>query len=209
VAAVARHTVAGAGLLRLGISLELLTDLLSQPLADLARAYPGTRVQARHMSTAAQLAALRAGQLDVGLVREHPIGHNLDAVLVVEERLGALLASHGLDLGPTTPGGQGLIAEVKFAAVIAGGAFAWAPLGGRRRFRRPSAGRRWSGIPWSGALGRRGRPVRIGAGVAYGGHKLGGYLTALATGGASGLPALLCPGLSCECVVSHHDIGSQ
>jgi hypothetical protein len=36
-------------------------DLLSQPLADLAAAYPGIRVQARHMSTAAQLAALRAG----------------------------------------------------------------------------------------------------------------------------------------------------
>ncbi|MGC5022780.1 LysR substrate-binding domain-containing protein [Micromonospora sp. DT47] len=93
VAAVARHTAAGGGVLRLGIPLELPTDLLSQPLAELAAAYPASRVQALHMSTAAQFTALRAGEIDVGLVREHPIGHDLDAVLVVEERLGVLLAS--------------------------------------------------------------------------------------------------------------------
>jgi DNA-binding transcriptional LysR family regulator len=93
VAAIARHTEAGGSLLRLGIPLELPPDLLTGPLADLAAAYPGTRVQARHMSTAAQLAALRGGELDIGLVREHPIGPDLDAVLVVEERLGVLLAT--------------------------------------------------------------------------------------------------------------------
>ncbi|WP_207232473.1 LysR substrate-binding domain-containing protein [Micromonospora kangleipakensis] len=103
-------------------------------------------------------------------MREHPTGPDLDAVLVVEERLGVLLAtdqaaklagpdgirldalagldwvgfpragspawcdeltailrSHGLDLGPTPPKGQELIAEVKLAAVAAGGAFALAP----------------------------------------------------------------------------------
>jgi DNA-binding transcriptional LysR family regulator len=169
-AAVARHTVAGGSVLRIGIPLELPTDLLTTPLADLAAAYPGTRVQARHMSTAAQLDALRAGDLDLGLVREHPIGQDLDAVLAVEERLGvlltadqatkiagpdgvrldalagldwvgfprsgspawydelsAILRSHGLDLGPDAPAGQELIAEVKLAAVSAGGAFALAP----------------------------------------------------------------------------------
>lgn len=92
-ATVGRHTPAGGNVLRLGIPLELPTDLLTRPLADLAAAYPTTRVQAFHMSTAAQLAALRAGDLDMGLVREHPIGHELDAVLLVEERLGVLLAS--------------------------------------------------------------------------------------------------------------------
>ncbi|WP_346124496.1 LysR family transcriptional regulator [Micromonospora coerulea] len=93
VAAVTRHTGAGDSVLRLGIPLELPTDLLSGPLAELATAYPGTRVQARHLSTAAQLAALRAGDIDVGLVREHPIGPDLDAVLVVAEPLGVLLAA--------------------------------------------------------------------------------------------------------------------
>ncbi|SCL13561.1 DNA-binding transcriptional regulator, LysR family [Micromonospora rhizosphaerae] len=168
--AVARHSGAGGRVLRLGIPLELPAGLLSRPLADLAANYPDTRVQALHMSTAAQFAALRAGEIDVGLVREHPIGQDLDAVLVVEERLGVLLAtdqaakiagpkgirldalagldwvgfpragspawydeltailrSHGLDLGPTPPEGQELIAEVKLAAVAAGGAFALAP----------------------------------------------------------------------------------
>jgi len=169
-AAVARHTATGGGVLRIGIPLELPTDLLAKPLVDLAVTYPGTRVQARHLSTAAQFDALHAGELDAGLVREHPIGQDLDAVLVAEERLGVLLAaeqaaktagpdgvrldslagldwvgfprsgspawydeltailrSHGLDLGPEAPAGQELIAEVKLAAVTAGGAFALAP----------------------------------------------------------------------------------
>lgn len=92
-AAVARHTAAGGGVLRLGIPLELPPDLLTRPLAELAAAYPATRVQARHLSTAAQLAALQTGDLDVGLLREHPVGQDLDAVQVAEERLEVLLAT--------------------------------------------------------------------------------------------------------------------
>jgi DNA-binding transcriptional LysR family regulator len=92
-AAVARHTTAGGGVLRIGIPLELPPDVLTRPLAEFAAAYPDTRVQAYHLSTAAQLAALRADELDVGLVREHPVGPDLDAVEVVEERLGVLLAT--------------------------------------------------------------------------------------------------------------------
>ena len=92
-AAVARHEGVGGSVLRLGIPLELPPDLLTTPLAELAAAHPATRVRARHLSTAAQLAALQADELDVGLVREHPVGQELDAVLVVEERLGVLLAT--------------------------------------------------------------------------------------------------------------------
>ncbi|MBE1609201.1 LysR substrate-binding domain-containing protein [Actinopolymorpha pittospori] len=169
-AAVSRHATPEESALRLGIPLELPTDLLTQPIADLTAAYPRTRVLARHMSTAAQFAALRSDEIDVGLVREHPIGHDLDAVLAVEEHLGVLLASdqaaklarpdgirldalvgldwvgfprdgspawydeltatlrsHGIDLGPPAPAGQELIADVKIAAVAAGGTFALAP----------------------------------------------------------------------------------
>ena len=89
VAAVARHAGACGGVLKIGIPLELPPDLLTGPLADLAAAYPDTRVLAHHLPTA----ALRTGELDVGLVREHPIGPDLDAVQVVEERLGVLLAA--------------------------------------------------------------------------------------------------------------------
>ncbi|MCZ0991093.1 LysR substrate-binding domain-containing protein [Streptomyces diastatochromogenes] len=45
------------------------------------------------MSTAEQLDALRAGELDVGLLRERPSGPEFDALLVVRERLGVLLAA--------------------------------------------------------------------------------------------------------------------
>lgn len=206
IAAMSRYAGTAESPLRLGIPLELPGDLLTRPLADLALAFPNTRVRALHMSTAAQLTALRAGELDVGLVRERPIGADLDAMLVVEERLGVLLAadqigklagpdgvrldalagldwvgfprsgspawydeltailrSHGLDAGPAATAGQELIAEVKFAAVSAGGAFAlappnwsqplpdtvvWAPLAGHPLIRRT-----W--VAWPAASQRR------------------------------------------------------
>lgn len=97
--AMARHTAAGGGDLRIGVPLELPPDLLAGALDDLARTCPATRVQALHMTTAVQLTALRAGELDVGLVREHPHGPDLDAMLVVEERLGVLVATeHATEL---------------------------------------------------------------------------------------------------------------
>jgi DNA-binding transcriptional LysR family regulator len=79
--------------LRLGIPLELPSDLLTRPLAELAAAFPRTRINALHLSTSAQFAAFREGNLDAGLVREHPAGPELDAAPVAEERLGVLLAA--------------------------------------------------------------------------------------------------------------------
>lgn len=92
VRAMARHAAAGGGVLRLGIPLELPTEVLTTALARLAEADPGTRVQARHLSTSSQLAALQQGELDVGLLRERPPGQDFDALLVVREALGVLLA---------------------------------------------------------------------------------------------------------------------
>ncbi|MEV6447149.1 LysR family transcriptional regulator [Amycolatopsis sp. NPDC051716] len=88
-AAMARHTADGGGVLRVGVPLELPPELLPSALARL----PDTRVQARHLSSVAQVAALRAGELDVGLVRERPAGPDLDAALVVTEDVGVLLAT--------------------------------------------------------------------------------------------------------------------
>jgi DNA-binding transcriptional LysR family regulator len=93
VAAMAEHTRAGDSVLRLGMPLELPPDLLAPAMAGLAAAHPATRVQARHLSTSAQLAALQAGELDLGLLRERPIGPEFDAMPVVVERLGVLLAT--------------------------------------------------------------------------------------------------------------------
>jgi len=93
VRAMARHTGAGGGVLRIGIPLELPSGLLDPALAELAEAHPETRVQARHLSTAEQLAAFQSDELDVGLLRERPPGQDFDALLVVRERLGVLLAA--------------------------------------------------------------------------------------------------------------------
>jgi DNA-binding transcriptional LysR family regulator len=95
-AALSRHD-APESVLRLGVPLELPPDLLPGPLAALAAAWPETRVQARHATTAIQLEALRHGELDVGLVRERPVGTDLDATLAAEERLGVLLARNRAD----------------------------------------------------------------------------------------------------------------
>ncbi|WP_329460928.1 LysR family transcriptional regulator [Streptomyces sp. NBC_01431] len=89
----ARYTGAGGGALRIGIPLELPAGLLDPALADLAEVHPDTRVQARHLSSAEQLVALRSGELDVGFLRERPSGPQFDALLVVREKLGVLLAA--------------------------------------------------------------------------------------------------------------------
>ncbi|WP_194898639.1 LysR family transcriptional regulator [Catenulispora pinisilvae] len=91
--AMARFTVGDGGVLRLGIPLEFPAAVLAPALAELAESCPNTRVQARHLSTAEQIAVLRAGDLDVGLLRERPIGPDFDAMLVTRERLGVLLAA--------------------------------------------------------------------------------------------------------------------
>ncbi|MFG2682081.1 LysR family transcriptional regulator [Streptomyces sp. NPDC048392] len=93
VRAMARYTGPGGGALRIGIPLELPSGLLDPALAELSQAHPETSVQARHLSSSEQLAALRAGELDVGFLRERPSGPEFDALLVVRERLGVLVAA--------------------------------------------------------------------------------------------------------------------
>jgi DNA-binding transcriptional LysR family regulator len=89
----AKFTTEGAGVLRLGVPMELPPDLLQRALAKFAANGPDTRVMPRHLSTAAQISALRSGELDVGLVRERPAGEEFDAMLVLRENLGVLLAA--------------------------------------------------------------------------------------------------------------------
>jgi DNA-binding transcriptional LysR family regulator len=93
VSTMAQFTTEGGGVLRLGVPMELPPDLLQRALAKFAANRPETRVMPRHLSTAAQLSALRAAKIDVGLVRERPAGEELDAMLVVRENLGVLIAS--------------------------------------------------------------------------------------------------------------------
>jgi DNA-binding transcriptional LysR family regulator len=169
-AALARHADVDDTTLRLGVPLELPADLLAAPLAALTAAHPGVRVLPRHLSTTDQFVALGLDQLDIGLVREHPTGHDLDAYLVSLEQLGVLVSadlaadlgeaggirldaladlqwvgfprsgspawhdeiqaifrSHGFQPTTTSLTASLAIADVKIAAVAAGGAFSLAP----------------------------------------------------------------------------------
>lgn len=92
IATMARES-AGDRRLRVGLPLELPPELLATALADLGRAYPDTRVHVVHASTSGQLAQLHGGELDLGLLREHPVAPDLDAMPVLEEMLGVLLST--------------------------------------------------------------------------------------------------------------------
>ena len=78
--------------LRLGVPLEMPAEPLSGALASVASAYPQSVVEVLHMSSAAQIGALRDANLDFGLVRERPTGEWLDATPVCEEPLGVLVS---------------------------------------------------------------------------------------------------------------------
>jgi DNA-binding transcriptional LysR family regulator len=98
----AQFTLEGGGIIRLGVPLELPPNVLPAALAKFTAERPETRVQPRHLSTAVQVSALRSGEIDVGLVREHPPSGEFDTMLVVKENLGVLLnagVANGL-LGP-------------------------------------------------------------------------------------------------------------
>jgi DNA-binding transcriptional LysR family regulator len=172
-AVVTGQAATGPATLRVGVPLELPGTLLPRALAAMSAAFPQTRAEISHASSAAQLAALDAGDLDLALARECPVSPGYDVSLVAEESLGTLLAadvaaerigtggvwlhqladlewtefsrtespawheqvtatlrSHGVDIRDGAGhGGQGLIAEVKLAAVGTGKAFALAPPG--------------------------------------------------------------------------------
>ena len=89
----ADHTTDGSGVIRLGIPFELPPSVLPGTLSRFAADCPDARIVPRHMATAAQFAALHSDDLDVGLVRERFAGSEFDAILVVRESLGILIAS--------------------------------------------------------------------------------------------------------------------
>src|SRR5205814_3166843 len=81
-----------AGLLRIGFGIASILGLLPNVLLRFRRAYPDVQLHLRDMSTPEQVAALGAGDLDVGFVRLPVSDTRLVVRRVLDERL---LASRG------------------------------------------------------------------------------------------------------------------
>lgn len=80
-----------ASTVRIGVPLEFHPDRLPEALSRFATTDPDTRVKVVHLASSSQLAAILAGELDIGLVRDRPAGQELDAVLCVQEAMGVIL----------------------------------------------------------------------------------------------------------------------
>jgi DNA-binding transcriptional LysR family regulator len=103
--AMAEFSTGTAGVIRIGIPRELDPKFLTATLTTFSVNFPEAQVVPRRLSSAAQIAALRNGGLDVGLVRERPAGLDFDAMLVSQENLGIFLAA---DLADERAGPDGL-----------------------------------------------------------------------------------------------------
>jgi DNA-binding transcriptional LysR family regulator len=79
--------------LRVGVPLEFPLPVLTAAVRHLGEHHPSTRVELRTGSSADQLIALRARELDLALLRDRPSDTDLDAVLAVEETPGVVLSA--------------------------------------------------------------------------------------------------------------------
>ncbi|WP_101951148.1 LysR family transcriptional regulator [Mycobacterium sp. 3519A] len=78
--------------LNIGIPFGLPPGLLGNPLAAFAEQFPSRTVAIRQVCTARQIAMITAGELDLGLLRHRPPKADLDATLVADESLGAIVS---------------------------------------------------------------------------------------------------------------------
>lgn len=122
----AEYTTDDGASIRLGVPLELAPDVLPVALAKFTSSCPAARVIPRRLSTSAQFAALREGELDVGLVRERLPGPEFDAMLVCREHLGVLIASESA-VGLVGPDGVRLedLAGLRWVGFPRAGSPAW------------------------------------------------------------------------------------
>ena len=95
--ALSQRAVRGeAGLLRIGFGIASILGLLPAVLLRFRRAHPDVQLHLRDMSTPEQVAALGAGEIDVGFVRLPVSDDRLVVRPVLDERLVAAL-------GPRSP----------------------------------------------------------------------------------------------------------
>jgi DNA-binding transcriptional LysR family regulator len=103
--ALAEFTTETVGVIRIGIPRELDPRFLTSTLTTFSTNFPEVQLVPRRLSSAAQIAALREGRLDVALVRERPAGLDFDAMLISQENLGIFLAA---DLAEERMGPDGM-----------------------------------------------------------------------------------------------------
>jgi DNA-binding transcriptional LysR family regulator len=104
----AGFTTQDVGVIRLGIPIEVPHGLLPRALPAFRTECPEVRIVPTHLSTSAQLAALRSGHLDVGVVSQRPSWPFVDSTLVAREDMGVLIAA---DLGDRLAGPDGVPLE--------------------------------------------------------------------------------------------------
>ena len=91
VAELTASTNTEVGPLQIGVPLELPPDLLPSAVARVSAIFPDLVVQMRHSRSTEQLDALKAGELDLALLRDRPLDRTIDSVLAVEEAMGVIL----------------------------------------------------------------------------------------------------------------------
>ena len=83
-----------AGRLTVGFTSSVVFTALPQAFRAYSRRFPGVEFQLREMHSGAQIEALRAGTIDVGLLRDSPSDDDLDTETVIRETFIALLPAH-------------------------------------------------------------------------------------------------------------------
>jgi DNA-binding transcriptional LysR family regulator len=91
------------GSIAIGFTATIGYGLLPKILRRLRECVPGVSLTLKEMVTNAQLEALAAGQLDVGVMRPHPPQGELDTVVLGRERLMLAVPSRDGKGWPTKP----------------------------------------------------------------------------------------------------------
>jgi DNA-binding transcriptional LysR family regulator len=126
VAEMTTSTTTDVGPLQIGVPLELPPDLLPSAVARVSAIFPDLIVQMRHARSTEQLEALKAGELDLALLRDRPLDRTVDSVLAVEEAMGVILtAARAEELAQ--PAGVPLhrLADLRWVGFARGDAPAW------------------------------------------------------------------------------------
>lgn len=126
VAEMTTSTSNDVGPLQIGVPLELPPDLLPSAVARVSAIYPDLVVRMRHARSTDQLEALKAGELDLALLRDRPLDRTVDSVLAVQEAMGVILsAARAEELAQ--PAGVPLhrLADLRWVGFARGDAPAW------------------------------------------------------------------------------------